>query len=68
MRTVNMHEAKSQLSALVGAVLGGETAVLGRDGKAVARLIPYEEPTEPLRPGCWKRRLWVAPDFDETRN
>lgn len=66
MRTVNMHEAKSQLSALVAAVLDGETVVLARDGKPVARLVPYEEPPEPRRPGRWKGRLWVAPDFDET--
>jgi prevent-host-death family protein len=66
MRTVNMHEAKSQLSALVAAALAGETVVLARNGKPVARLVPYEGAGERRRPGRWKGRLWVAPDFDET--
>jgi prevent-host-death family protein len=66
MRTVNMHEAKSQLSSLVAAVLAGETVVLARNGKPVARIVPYAGAGEPRRPGRWKGRLWVAPDFDET--
>jgi prevent-host-death family protein len=43
MRTVNMHEAKTQLSRLVEAVERGETVVIARKGKPAAQLVPYEE-------------------------
>lgn len=66
MRTVNMHEAKSQLSALVEEALAGEVVVIARAGKPVARIVPYAEGARPRRPGRWKDRVWVAPDFDET--
>ncbi len=66
MRQVNMHEAKSQLSALVEEVLDGGEVVIARAGKPVARLVPYETRKEPRRPGRWKGKLWVADDFDRT--
>jgi prevent-host-death family protein len=64
MLTVNMHEAKSQLSALVEAVNAGEEVVIARAGKPVARLVPYRAQAEPRRPGGWEGRIWVADDFD----
>jgi prevent-host-death family protein len=64
MLTVNMHEAKSQLSALVEAVNGGEEVVIARAGKPVARLVPYRAQAEPRRPGGWEGRIWIADDFD----
>lgn len=39
MRMVNIHEAKSTLSRLVEAAESGETIVLARAGKPVARLV-----------------------------
>lgn len=46
MRTVNMHEAKTRLSELVGSVeTGAETEiVIARNGKPAARLVPLAEP------------------------
>ena len=38
MTVVNMHDAKTQLSKLVDAVERGETVVIARNGKPVARL------------------------------
>ncbi len=64
MLTVNMHEAKSQLSALVEAVNAGEEVVIARAGKPVARLVPYRAQAEPRRPGGWEGRIWIADDFD----
>ncbi len=66
MHQVNMHEAKSQLSALVEEVLDGGEVVIARAGKPLARLVPYHPRTEPRRPGRWKGELWVADDFDHT--
>jgi prevent-host-death family protein len=39
MRQVNIHEAKTTLSKLVEAVESGETIVLARAGKPVAKLV-----------------------------
>lgn len=42
--TVNIHEAKTQLSRLLILVEGGEEVVIARNGKPVARLEPYFRP------------------------
>ena len=39
MRQVNIHEAKSTLSRLVEAAESGETVILARAGKPVAKLV-----------------------------
>lgn len=41
MSTVNVHEAKSQLSSLLARVEGGETITIARAGKPVADLVPH---------------------------
>ncbi len=66
MRQVNIHEAKTHLSALVEEVLAGGEVVIARAGKPVARLVPYKERSEPRKPGRWRGRLWAADDFDST--
>ena len=38
---VNMLEAKNQLSSLVKAAEKGANVIIARDGKPVARLVPY---------------------------
>jgi prevent-host-death family protein len=43
MQTVNMHEAKTQLSKLVARASGGEAIVIAKGGKPAARLVPIEE-------------------------
>ena len=48
---VNMHSAKSTLSQLVEDVLQGEDVVIARNGKPVARLVPFATVIEAeLRP------------------
>lgn len=66
MPTVNMHEAKSRLSALVEAALAGEDVVIARAGKPVARLVAYRAQREAREPGLWRGPTRIAPDFDET--
>ncbi len=56
MPTVNMHEAKSQLSALVEAANAGEEVIIARAGKPVARLVPFEPADQPRKPGGWDSR------------
>ena len=48
MRTVNVHEAKTQFSRLIDAAHAGETILVAKDGKPWARLVPLE-PDRPLR-------------------
>jgi prevent-host-death family protein len=43
MVNVGMQEAKKSFSKLIAAVEAGEEVTLERYGKAVARLIPFEE-------------------------
>jgi prevent-host-death family protein len=64
MAMVNTHEAKTHLSKLLERVAAGEEIVIGRAGKPVAKLIPYEEPRKPRKFGAWKGKVWLAPDWD----
>ena len=48
MKVVATNEAKTHLSALLQEVIGGETIVISRGRKPLAKLVPYEEP--PVRP------------------
>lgn len=66
MLTVNMHEAKTQLSKLVEAALGGEEVVIAKAGKPAVRLVRVE-PTPAPRPrsellGMCRDEFWEAPD------
>ena len=65
MKTVNVHEAKTQLSRLLQAVEEGEEIVIARNGTPVAKLVPHVEERKPREPGWAKGRVWMAPDFDE---
>ena len=42
-RVVNVHEAKTRLSALMAAVEAGERVVIARDGKPAGELVPHRE-------------------------
>jgi prevent-host-death family protein len=64
MQTVNMHQAKSQLSALVQAVLDGEDVVIAKAGTPVVRLIPFQDVRAPREPGRLKGQIRIAADFD----
>lgn len=62
---VNVHEAKTQLSKLLAKVEQGEEVVIARDGKPIAKLVPFRAPAKKrLRVGDWKGRIWMSPDFD----
>ena len=61
----NIHEAKTQLSRLVDRAANGEEVIIAKAGKPVARLIAYKESRGPRRPGIWRGKVRMAPDFDE---
>lgn len=56
MRSVNLHDAKTHLSELVGAAEAGEEIIIARAGKPVARLMPLKKPA-PRLPGIAKGQL-----------
>jgi prevent-host-death family protein len=63
---VNIHEAKTHFSKLIAKVVAGEEVTIAKAGKAVARLVPAEEPTLAPRPfGIDKGKIWMSDDcFD----
>ena len=63
---VNIHDAKTHLSRLVDRAAAGEEITIARAGKPVAKLVPYQAPTERRTPGSWRGQVWMAPDFDAT--
>lgn len=64
-KTVNMHEAKTRLSALLALVESGEEVVICRANKPVARLEPYVPVTKKRVLGEAKGKVEIAADFDE---
>lgn len=61
--TASVHEAKTHLSRLLQRVeSSGESIVITRSGKPVARLVPVGG--EPRRPGRLKGRIRIGKDFD----
>jgi prevent-host-death family protein len=66
MQTVNMHEAKTQLSALVKAALDGEEVVIAKAGTPLVHLVPYQKQQSPRRPGRLKGQIRISPDFDQS--
>jgi prevent-host-death family protein len=67
MKTVNIHEAKTNLSKLVGEIEnGGDDIVIARAGKPVARLTkPVREAKKKrhLMAGMWKDKIRIIGDI-----
>ncbi len=62
MVTVNVHEAKTNLSRLLAQVEAGEDVVIARNGKPVARLVGVQKRGRP-QPDVLKGRLVVPDSF-----
>jgi prevent-host-death family protein len=65
MKSVGLFEAKSHFSALIHDVENGESVVVTKKGKPVARIIPFEEPPREREFGFDEGRIWMADDFNE---
>lgn len=64
MKTVNVHQAKTHLSALLVEVGEGEEIVIARNGTPVARLVAVEGPGA-RTPGRFAGRMQIEDDcFD----
>jgi len=64
MTTVNVHEAKTNLSKLLRRVEKGEEIVIARDGEPVVRLVPFARRPRRRKPGSDKGLIWMSDDFD----
>jgi prevent-host-death family protein len=64
MGPVNVHAAKTHFSSLLARVARGESIVIAKAGKPVARLVPYEDRGRRRVPGQDSGKVWIAPDFD----
>ena len=62
--TLNLYEAKTQLSKLVERAAAGEEIVIAKAGRPMARLVALGR--RPLRSGLLKGKVWMAEDFDKT--
>jgi prevent-host-death family protein len=67
MQITNISDAKASLSKLVERAMKGEEVIIGKAGKPVAKLVPYNLDTSPrqLGAGNWQGNIWIADDFDE---
>ena len=63
-KPVNLYEAKTHLSELVERAARGEEVVIAKAGEPKARLVPLARPVKHRKPGDWKGRVVMAPDFD----
>ena len=64
MATVNVHEAKTHLSALLERASAGERIIIARAGKPVAVLGPIAPASKERKPGLLKGRLRIRRNFD----
>jgi prevent-host-death family protein len=62
---INIHEAKTQLSALVARAEAGEEVVIARANRPVARLVAVEPPRAERCLGEARGLVEIKPDFDE---
>ena len=67
MKTVNIHEAKTQLSKLVEAASKGEPFIIAKAGKPIVKVTALTAPTgdQVKRLGFMVGQITVPGDFDQ---
>jgi prevent-host-death family protein len=65
METVTIHKAKTNLSRLIERACQGEEIVIARGSKAVVRLVAVEDKHGNRKPGAWKGKIKIGPEFFE---
>jgi prevent-host-death family protein len=63
MESVNIHEAKTNLSRLLERVEAGEEIIIARNGRPVARLTAVATPKR--APGSLKGQITMRSDFND---
>ena len=65
--TVNMHEAKTNLSKLIMFLEKGEDIIIAKAGMPVAKLVAYEQITKRVA-NKFKGKVKFKEDFDKSNN
>ena len=69
MIQVNIHEAKTHLSALIEKAANGEPFVIAKSGKPMVKVIPFSSPKNNIRRvGFLKGQIKIPEDFDQMFN
>jgi prevent-host-death family protein len=66
MQQVTIHAAKTNLSKLIEAALGGEEIVIAKGNRPIVRLVPIARGAFQI--GLLKEQLGTGPDFFEREN
>lgn len=64
MITVNIHEAKTQLSRLIARALKGESFVIAKAGQPLVKVSALDTPKTPKRLGFLSGHIKVPRDFN----
>lgn len=64
MVTINIHDAKTQLSKLVERAVHGESFIIARAGKPLVKVTALNAPAKPKRLGFLTGEIVVPDDFD----
>ncbi|HEV3318028.1 MAG TPA: type II toxin-antitoxin system prevent-host-death family antitoxin [Candidatus Angelobacter sp.] len=65
MRTVTIHQAKTNLSRLIEKACRGEEIIIARGTQPVVRLVPIKDAKGDRQPGALRGKLRVGPEFFE---
>ena len=67
MQTVNIHEAKTQLSKLIEQAVKGESFIIAKAGKPMVKVIKIDAPeaSNKKRLGFMEGQISTPKDFDE---
>jgi prevent-host-death family protein len=65
METITIHKAKTELSRLIEKACRGEEIIIARGKKPVVRLVAIEDVRGDRKPGAWKGKVVLGPEFFE---
>jgi prevent-host-death family protein len=65
MKVINVQEAKTHLSRYLEQARAGQTILIGKYGKPLAKLSPYSPQSEPRPLGGLEGKISIASDFDD---
>ena len=64
METINIHEAKTNLSRIVELVAAGAEVILAKAGRPMVKIVPLYEKKRAIKFGVLKGQIKIADDFD----
>ncbi|MCP1659904.1 type II toxin-antitoxin system Phd/YefM family antitoxin [Neisseria perflava] len=65
MQTVNIHEAKTNLSRLLDGAVHGEPFIIAKAGKPMVRVVPYLAQKPQIKRIGFMPALQIPDDFDD---